>query len=109
MTDNVRIKVTLRLVRATVVTVEKQLVFHILNVDLLILVIQHVQCMRRIMSYVASLVLPYFPHCIINGTIFGKPLLKIKRFFLFSLQILSETFLILRRIQIELYTLLHVK
>ena len=39
-----------------------------------------------------------FPHCLINGTIFGKMLLDMKCVFLFSLH-LSETFLILRRIQ----------
>jgi hypothetical protein len=40
-----------------------------------------------------------FPHYLINGTIFGKKLSNIKCVFLFSLQLLSETFLILRRIQ----------
>jgi hypothetical protein len=44
---------------------------------------------------------PYhiFPHYLINGTIFGKMLLNIKCVFWFSLQLLSETFLILIRIQ----------
>jgi hypothetical protein len=41
----------------------------------------------------------FFPHYLINGTIFGKMLLNIKRVFRFSLQLLSDTFLILRRIQ----------
>jgi hypothetical protein len=36
-----------------------------------------------------------FPHYLKNGTIFGKTLLNIKRVFWFSLQLLSETFLIL--------------
>jgi len=41
-----------------------------------------------------------FPHCLINGTIFGgKKLLNIKCVFWFSLQLLSETFLVMRRIQ----------
>ena len=40
-----------------------------------------------------------FPHYLINGTIFGKRLLNTKCVFLLSLQILSEIFLILRRIQ----------
>jgi hypothetical protein len=39
------------------------------------------------------------PHYLLNGAIFGKCLLNIKCFFLFSLQGLSETFLVLRRIQ----------
>jgi hypothetical protein len=37
-----------------------------------------------------------FPHYLINGTIFGKNLLNIKCVFWFYLQLLSETFLILR-------------
>jgi hypothetical protein len=40
-----------------------------------------------------------FPHYLINGTIFGKKLLNIKCVFSFSLSLLSETFLIPRRIQ----------
>ena len=40
-----------------------------------------------------------FPHYLINGTIFGKKLLNIKCVFWFSLQLLSETFLILKIIQ----------
>jgi hypothetical protein len=39
-----------------------------------------------------------FPHCLINGTIFGKKLWNIKCVFWFYLQLLSETFLIPRRI-----------
>ena len=38
-----------------------------------------------------------FPHYPINGTIFGRKLLNSKCVFWFSLQLLSETFLILRR------------
>jgi hypothetical protein len=38
-----------------------------------------------------------FPYYLINGTIFGNKLLKTKCVFWFSLQLLSETFLILRR------------
>ena len=40
-----------------------------------------------------------FRHYLINGTIFGKKLLNIKCVFWVSLQLLFETFLILRRIQ----------
>jgi len=40
-----------------------------------------------------------FPHYLINSTIFEKMLLITKCVFWFSLQLLSETFLILRRIQ----------
>jgi hypothetical protein len=38
-----------------------------------------------------------FPHYLINGTIFGKKFIEHKNVFWFSLQSLSETFLILRR------------
>jgi hypothetical protein len=38
-------------------------------------------------------------HCLINGAIFGKKFVDIKCVFLFSLQLLFETFLILIRIQ----------
>jgi hypothetical protein len=55
---------------------------------------------RRIMlSSAACPALAFFPHYYINGTIFGKTLLNIKCVFWFSLQLLSETFLILRIIQ----------
>jgi hypothetical protein len=47
------------------------------------------------------------PNYLINGTIFGKLLLNIKCVFWFSLQILSENFLILRRIQIDIITNVH--
>jgi len=40
-----------------------------------------------------------FPHYLINGTILEKKLLNIKCGLLFSLQLLSETFLVLRRIK----------
>jgi hypothetical protein len=40
-----------------------------------------------------------FPRYLVNGTIFEKKLPNIKKVFWFSLQLLSETFLILRRIQ----------
>jgi hypothetical protein len=64
------------------------------------LVIQHAKRMRRILlSSVASPAVPYFfPHYLINATIFGKTILNIN-VFRFSLQLLYETFLILRRIQ----------
>jgi hypothetical protein len=47
-----------------------------------------------------------FPHYLINGTSFGK-LLSIKCVFLFSVQLLSETFLILRRIQRDIIINVH--
>jgi len=41
----------------------------------------------------------FIPQCFINGTVFGKVLLNIKCLFWFSSKLLSETFIILRRIQ----------
>jgi hypothetical protein len=38
-----------------------------------------------------------FPHYLINSTISGKKLLNTKRVFWFSVQLLPETFLIVRR------------
>jgi hypothetical protein len=42
-------------------------------------------------------ILCFFPHYVINGTIFGKHLLNIKCGFRFSLQLLSNTFPILKK------------
>jgi hypothetical protein len=41
----------------------------------------------------------FFPHYLINGKIFGKKLLNVKFLFWFTVQTLSETFLLLRRIR----------
>jgi hypothetical protein len=54
-----------------------------------------------------------FPHHLINGTIFGKNLLNLKKLpntkcvFWLSLQLLSETFLILRRTERDVIVKLH--
>jgi hypothetical protein len=48
-----------------------------------------------------------FPHYLINGTILGKKLLNIKCVFWFSLKHLSETFLILRRIEQDIIINVH--
>ena len=53
-----------------------------------------------------------FPHYLTNSTNFGEKLFNIKCVFCFSLQLLSETFIILRSIQRDVMTLykrLHVK
>ena len=85
--------------RATVVVVEKQKVLH--NLSVCVCSLGHPPCNTHT---------PYchlwpgpryniFPHYLINGTIFEKELLNTKCVFWFSLQLLSETFHILRRIQ----------
>ena len=48
-----------------------------------------------------------FPHYLINGTIFGKTLLTIKCVFWFSVQLLSELFLILGRVQRDIVINVH--
>jgi hypothetical protein len=55
------------------------------------------RCACAILSSVACAALQYFPHYLINGTIFEKKKLNTKCVFRFSLQLQSETFLILRR------------
>jgi hypothetical protein len=64
------------------------------------LVIQHAKCMHRIiLSSVACLALPYFSTLSHKRHDFRKNLLNIECVFRFSLQLLSEIFLILRRIE----------
>jgi hypothetical protein len=41
----------------------------------------------------------FFPNCLINGMIFGRKVMNTKCVFWFRLQLLSETFLILRSVQ----------
>jgi hypothetical protein len=48
-----------------------------------------------------------FPHFLTNGTIFEKNLSTIKCVFIFSLKILPEIFLILRRIQRDMTKILY--
>jgi hypothetical protein len=72
------------------------------------LVIQYAKRVRRILlSPVACPAVLYFATYLINGTIFGKKLLNTKCVFWFSLQRLSETFLILRRIKSDIIINVH--
>jgi hypothetical protein len=48
-----------------------------------------------------------FPHYLINGTIFGEKILNIKCVFWFSVQLLSEIFLMIRRIQWDIIINVH--
>ena len=62
-----------------------------------VLLIQHEMRMRRIFICVLPSLYKLFPNYLINGTILEKKLLNTKCIFWFSVQLLSETFLILRR------------
>ena len=67
---------------------------------ILVFVIRHGQRMRRIiLSFVDRLAVLYLSHYLLNGTICGKSLLNVKHIFKFSPRHLSQTFLVLRRIQ----------
>jgi len=58
------------------------------------------QCARVVLQLLWPVWLYHvFPHYFINGTIFGKNVTEYKNAFSLSLHILSETFLILKRIQ----------
>jgi len=63
---------------------------------LVALVLQH-ESACAILSSLPARHYGIFPHYFINDEIFEKKLLNIKCVFSFSLQLLSETFLILRR------------
>ena len=68
---------------------------------LVVLGTQYAIRMRHIV--ICGLLCPtiFFPHYLIKGTIFAKQLLNTKWVFWFSLQVLSETFLFLKRIERE--------
>jgi hypothetical protein len=80
-------------------------------VCILALVIQHAKCifsMQNVLSPVACLALPHFSHYLINGMIFRKKkVLNIKHVFRFSLELPSEIFPILRRIQRDIIINVH--
>ena len=90
---NVCINVTLRRVHKTIIVAEKKCALHILSICLQPQVIWHA-------SY--CLLWPMWlhhisPYYLINRTNFGIKLLNIKFVFRFFLQLLPETFLVLRR------------
>ena len=89
--------VTLRRVRATIFAVEKQKVLHIPWVS--VCDVRYPAWNAHAPYYLRPLRLyNIFPHYLTNGTIFGKKKsLNIKCVVLFSLQLLSERFCIIRR------------
>ena len=64
-----------------------------------VLSVQREVRMHRIVICGLSASYHIFPQHLFKGTIFGNKLLKKRYLFRFSLQILSETFLILRKIK----------
>ena len=60
-----------------------------------------------LLSFVTFRFYSIFPHNLINGTIFSKSVIQHNICVLFSLQILNEAFLILRRIQWDIIINLH--
>ena len=102
----------MRCVRATIGEVEKQGVLH--NLSVCICSLKYPACNANA-PYCHLWPAPLyniFPHFLINGTIFEKKkILKTKCVFWFSLQLLSEKFLIFRRNErdtIKMYVGLHV-
>ena len=88
--------VTLRTVRSTMLQWKNNITYS--ECVSVALVIQHAMRMRHIVHLrPASFYNIFFPHYLINDAIFGEKLLNTKCVFGFSLQILSETLLILRR------------
>jgi hypothetical protein len=71
-------------IRVTIVAVEKLISITYFECVSAALMSHHSKSKRRmILSAVACLPVPYFPHYPINGTIFGEKLRKEKRFSLF--------------------------
>ena len=110
-TDNVCVSVTLRCVHVTTAAVAKQYLLHILSVCVCSLrcpACREHAPYRHLWSFRLCYI---FPHYLINNMNFGKKLLNTKCVFWFSLQLSSETFLILTRTERYMikYTDIHVK
>jgi len=72
------------------------------------LVIQHVKPMPHIILHLwPDRLYHIFPHYLNNGTIFEKKIQHKMCVFCFSLQLLSETFFILRRFQRDIFVNMH--
>ena len=95
-TGIVPINVTLKHVRITIVTVQKQEVSHILS-PCQQPQLPSMQSPCTILHchtwYMACLNLPFFSHYLINGAIFGKRVIEYKMCVLISLHLLPETFI----------------
>ena len=99
--------VTLTRVRATIVTVENQWVLH--NLSVCICNLRYPACNAHAPYYHlwSAPLYSIFPRHLINRMIIEKKILNTKCVFWFSLQILSETFLILIRNERNMITNVH--
>ena len=89
--------VTLKRVRTAIVAVEKQGVLHTLSVCIGSLSYQACNAHAPYCQLWPAPLYNIFPHFLINGAIFEKKLVNTKCVFWFYIQLLSVTFLILRR------------
>jgi hypothetical protein len=102
--------ITMRRVSVTIAHVEKQELLNVSVCFLVLVISRNVKCLRHIILLLWPVRLySIFPHYLINYTIFGKTLLYTECI-LFFLQRLSEIFLILRIVQLDIimYLCLHV-
>jgi hypothetical protein len=108
-TQTIQNNVTLRPVRITIFAVEKQPVLNILSACIRVLVIRHAKCMRRvILSSVTCLALPHLTAVSYKRRDFLDGVIERKIcVFRFSLQLMSETFLIPRRTEREVIISVH--
>ena len=98
LTRSYACNVTLRNVRLTVFSWKSNKYCIFWECVFVALVMQHIKRKRHIIFPSLTVWLyTVFPHYLIIGTIFGKKLLSIKCVFWFSLQLLYEKFIILRR------------
>jgi hypothetical protein len=83
--------------------VDRKAILNTMNVCVL-LVIRHAKRMRSHFIIISAyLNVPWFSHCVINATIFGNIIFNKKLVFLFSLQLLFDTFLKLKETIIKVH------
>jgi len=91
--------VTVRRVRATTVTLQKQSITYSECMSVALVIRLAKRCAVSYCHLWPARLCHIFPHYLINGTIFGEKVLSIKCVLGFFAQILSEAFLIIRKIR----------